>query len=65
MILEKNKTHFGDCLKLMEYIPDKSIDLIFCDLPYEITNCKWDKIIPLNDFIIIRGIKKDELLSKD
>jgi site-specific DNA-methyltransferase (adenine-specific) len=32
----------GDCLELMKGIPDKSIDMILCDLPYGITACKWD-----------------------
>ena len=36
----------GDCLELMKDIPDKSIDLILCDLPYGLTHCDWD--IPLN-----------------
>lgn len=36
----------GDCLELMTNIPDKSIDLILCDLPYGTTNCPWDIIIP-------------------
>ena len=36
----------GDCLELMKIIPDKSIDLILCDLPYGTTSCKWDSIIP-------------------
>lgn len=38
----------GDCLELMKKIPDKSIDLILCDLPYGITNHKWDVIIPFD-----------------
>jgi len=38
----------GDCLEVMKEIPDKSIDLILCDLPYGITSCKWDAIIPFN-----------------
>ena len=38
----------GDCIKLMKNIPDKSIDMILCDLPYGVTNEKWDEIIPLN-----------------
>ena len=37
----------GDCIELMHHIPDKSIDLILCDLPYGVTNCEWDDIIPL------------------
>lgn len=37
----------GDCLELMKEIPDKSIDMILCDLPYGTTTCKWDTVIPL------------------
>lgn len=36
----------GDCLIQMMKIPDKSIDLILCDLPYGMTDCKWDTVIP-------------------
>ena len=36
----------GDCLTEMPKIPDKSIDMILCDLPYGTTACKWDTIIP-------------------
>lgn len=36
----------GNCLELMKDIPDKSIDMILCDLPYGTTKCKWDTIIP-------------------
>lgn len=36
----------GDCLGVMKDIPDKSIDMILCDLPYGTTACKWDTIIP-------------------
>lgn len=36
----------GDCLELMKDIPDGSIDMILCDLPYGTTACKWDTIIP-------------------
>ena len=38
----------GDCLELMKDIPDKSIDMILCDLPYGTTQCKWDKVIPFD-----------------
>jgi site-specific DNA-methyltransferase (adenine-specific)/modification methylase len=31
-----------DCLALMPNIPDKSIDMILCDLPYGTTACEWD-----------------------
>ena len=36
----------GDCLELMKDIPDKSIDLILSDLPYNATTCEWDVAIP-------------------
>lgn len=38
----------GDCLELMKNIPDKSIDMILCDLPYGTTACKWDNVIPFD-----------------
>ena len=42
----KNTIHNGDCLELMMQIPDGSVDMILCDLPYGTTACKWDVIIP-------------------
>jgi site-specific DNA-methyltransferase (adenine-specific) len=30
----------------MKAIPDNSIDLILCDLPFGVTDCEWDNIIP-------------------
>jgi site-specific DNA-methyltransferase (adenine-specific) len=41
-----NKVLHGDCLELMKDIPDGSVDMILCDLPYGTTACKWDTIIP-------------------
>ena len=40
----------GNCLELMKELPDKSIDLFICDLPYGETNCKWDSKIDLEQF---------------
>ena len=37
---------FGDCLDLMKQIPDGSVDMVLCDLPYGTTACKWDVVIP-------------------
>ena len=45
-MLELNKIYCADCLEVMKGIPDKSIDMILCDLPYGTTACKWDTIIP-------------------
>jgi len=36
----------GNCLDIMPRIPDNYFDMIFCDLPYGTTTCKWDIIIP-------------------
>ena len=38
-----------DCLIAMKKIPDKSVDLVLCDLPYGTTSCSWDVIIPFED----------------
>lgn len=35
-----------DCLEKMKDIPDGSVDMILCDLPYGTTACKWDSILP-------------------
>lgn len=34
-------------MELLKTIPDKSIDLILCDLPYGTTDCRWDTVLPL------------------
>lgn len=46
--MDSNKIYRGDCLELMKKIPDKSIDMVLCDLPYGSTRCKWDVIIPFD-----------------
>ena len=44
--MKRNEIYLGDCLELMpKHVKDKSIDMIFCDLPYGTTACKWDTII--------------------
>ena len=51
----------GDCLELMKDLDDNSIDLIFCDLPYGQTNCKWDSIIDIDKlWIEFKRIRKDK-----
>jgi len=39
----------GECIHEMSKIPNGTIDMILCDLPYGTTQCKWDTIIPFND----------------
>ena len=41
------RLYHGDCLELMKQIPDNSVDMVLCDLPYGTTACKWDSQIPL------------------
>lgn len=38
--------YHGDCLEVMAQLPDASVDMILCDLPYGTTACKWDTVIP-------------------
>ena len=40
------KLYSGDCLDIMQSLPDQSIDLVLCDLPYGVTSIKWDSVIP-------------------
>ena len=40
----------GDCLEIMKDLSNNSIDLLFCDLPYGQTSCKWDCLIDLDLF---------------
>ncbi|MDF9611871.1 site-specific DNA-methyltransferase [Bacillus cereus] len=47
-LLPLNEIYNEDCLEGMRRIPDKSIDMILCDLPYGTTQNKWDSIIPLD-----------------
>jgi site-specific DNA-methyltransferase (adenine-specific) len=46
-MIELNKIYNEDCLEGMKRIPDGSVDMILCDLPYGTTRNKWDSIIPL------------------
>ena len=45
-MIELNKVYNEDCLEGMKRIPNESIDMILCDLPYEKTKNKWDTMIP-------------------
>lgn len=38
----------GDCLQVMQSIPDRYVDMILCDLPYGTTACAWDSVIPFD-----------------
>ena len=46
--ISNQKMFLGDCLDVMKTIPNNSVDMILCDLPYGITNNKWDNVIPFD-----------------
>lgn len=46
--MELDTIYNMDCIEGMKMLPDKSIDMILCDLPYGTTACKWDSIIPFD-----------------
>jgi site-specific DNA-methyltransferase (adenine-specific) len=46
--LQLNKIYNEDCLEGMKNIPDNSVDLILCDLPYNMTKISWDCLIPFD-----------------
>ena len=48
-MIELNNIYNEECLEGMKKIPDKSIDMILCDLPYGVTKNKWDSVIPLDE----------------
>jgi len=48
LTFQKNKLYYGDCLEIMKIISDKSVRLIFADLPYEVTKLGFDIIIPFD-----------------
>lgn len=43
-----NRVIEGNCLEIMQQLPDNSIDMVLCDLPYGTTQNKWDSVIPLD-----------------
>jgi len=47
--MKLNTIYNEDCLEGMKRIPDGSIDMILCDLPYGVTKNKWDSVIPLDE----------------
>ena len=55
----------GDCIKIMQELPDTFIDMILCDLPYGTTKCKWDTVIPFENLWeqYIRIIKPNGVIS--
>lgn len=48
-VLDLNTIHHMDGLDGMKLLPDKSVDMILCDLPYGVTQNKWDVVIPFDE----------------
>ena len=46
-MIQLNKIYNEECLEGMKKIPDGSVDMILCDLPYGTTKLKWDSVIPI------------------
>lgn len=44
-----NQVFEGDCLDVMDSLPDSCIDMVLCDLPYGTTQNNWDSVIPLEE----------------
>lgn len=52
--MEIDRIYQGDCLELIKQLPDKSVDCIICDPPYEVLNknnkdAQWDRVIPFDE----------------
>ena len=47
-MLELDQIYHMDCLQGMDLLPERSVDMVLCDLPYGTTHCKWDAIIPFD-----------------
>lgn len=48
MKIGNGEFHIGDCFDVMAGIPDGSVDMVLCDLPYGTTACKWDAVLPFD-----------------
>jgi len=63
-MIEQNKIISGDAFDLLESIDEKSIDLVVCDGPYNVTNNSWDKVGPIQEYNL-RLIKIFSKILKD
>lgn len=55
-MISVNKIHFGDCLKNFPKIPNKSIDLIFLDPPY---NLQLNKELTRPNHSVVKGVDQE------
>lgn len=62
MIIERNKSYKGDCIELMKFLPDESVDVICTDPPYlYLKNQKLDRPFDETEYFnqVKRVLKKD------
>ncbi len=41
--------YLGDCIEVMKTLPDACVDLVLVDLPYGVTQQKWDAVIDFDE----------------
>jgi len=66
--MEKIRLIKGDCLEVMDKLIEEGVkvDAVITDLPYGLTACSWDSVIPFNNFIIENpNGKKSKVMYKD
>ncbi len=49
-MLTRNSIHCGDAVRLLDLVPDSSVDLVVCDGPYGVTSNEWDRIGSIQEF---------------
>lgn len=64
-VLPRNSIVNADCFDVFDKIADASVDMIFTDLPYGTTACKWDTVLEFNDYILYDDGKKTRKIGLD
>ena len=60
----KSSIYLGDCLALLDGLPDESVDLIRTDPPYGINYSSRSRSLPLTNIANDKGVEAYELLDK-
>lgn len=55
----------ADCLQELTSLPDNSVDLVICDLPYGVTQAQHDVVIPMGDYLELEVRGKHRLVELD
>ncbi len=62
---ENGILYHGEALKTMQEFAHNTFDAIITDPPYGTTACKWDSVIPFNDYMIEQIGKKQKIMYED